>query len=62
MVDHIKPGCDVAVDEGIDATTAPLVVRAGGNVLVAGSSIFGDRDDVAAAMNRLRAAAEKAVN
>ena len=36
-------------------TTAPLVVRAGATVLV-GSAIFGDREGVAAAMNRLRRA------
>jgi len=51
-----KPGCDVEVDGGIDATTAPLVVRAGATVLVAGSAIFGDREGVVAAMKRLRTA------
>jgi len=62
MVDRIKPGCDVEVDGGIDTTTAPLAASAGANVLVAGSSVFGDRDGVTAAMNRLRAAVEKVVN
>src|ERR1700741_514400 len=42
MIDEIKRGCDLEVDGGIDATTAPLVVDAGANVLVAGSSIFCD--------------------
>ena len=55
MIDLVKPGCDLAVDGGIDATTAPLAVVAGANVLVAGSSIFGDSEGVAAAINRLRA-------
>ena len=32
---------DVEVDGGITPETAPLVVRAGANVLVAGSSVFG---------------------
>jgi ribulose-phosphate 3-epimerase len=32
---------DVEVDGGIDTTTAPVAVRAGANVLVAGSAIFG---------------------
>jgi len=36
--------------------TAPLVVRAGATVLVAGSSVFGAPDGVAAAMKQLRAA------
>jgi ribulose-phosphate 3-epimerase len=57
MIDRIKPGCDLEVDGGIDATTAPLVVAAGANVLVAGSAIFGAADGVATAMKRLRAAA-----
>jgi ribulose-phosphate 3-epimerase len=59
LVERRKPGCDVEVDGGIDATTAPLVVRAGATVLVAGSSIFGDRDGVATAMKRLRAAIDR---
>jgi ribulose-phosphate 3-epimerase len=57
MIDEIKRDCDLEVDGGIDATTAPLVVDAGANVLVAGSAIFGEREGVIAAMNRLRAAA-----
>jgi ribulose-phosphate 3-epimerase len=57
MIERIKPGCDLEVDGGIDATTAPLVVAAGANVLVAGAAVFGAADGVAAAMKRLRAAA-----
>src|SRR6476661_431772 len=34
MIDEIMPGCDLEVDGGIDATTAPLAVDAGANVLV----------------------------
>jgi ribulose-phosphate 3-epimerase len=60
LVERRKPGCEVEVDGGIDATTAPLVVRAGATVLVAGSSIFSDRDGVAGAMKRLRAAIDHA--
>jgi len=56
LVARLKPGCEVEVDGGIDATTAPLVVRAGATVLVVGSAIFGAREGVAAAMKRLRAA------
>ena len=55
MLEQIKPGCDVEVDGGIDAETAPLAVAAGANVLVAGTAIFGASEGVAAAMNRLRA-------
>ena len=61
MIDELKPGCDLEVDGGIDATTAPLVVSAGANVLVAGSAIFGEGDGVGAAMQRLRAAAHQAM-
>ncbi len=61
MIDEIKRGCDLEVDGGIDATTAPLVVDAGANVLVAGSAIFGESDGVVAAMQRLRAAANQAM-
>jgi ribulose-phosphate 3-epimerase len=56
LIERGQPGCEVEVDGGIDATTAPLVVRAGATALVAGSAIFGDGQGVTAAMNRLRAA------
>src|SRR5256712_6506100 len=55
MIEQIKPECDLEVDGGIDAETAPLAVAAGANVLVAGTAIFGEGEGVAAAMNRLRA-------
>ena len=41
MIERIKPGCDLEVDGGIDAATAPVAVEAGANVLVAGSAVFG---------------------
>ena len=59
MIDEVKRDCDLEVDGGIDATTAPLVLDAGANVLVAGSAIFNDGEGVIAAMNRLRAAARR---
>ena len=49
-------GCDIEVDGGIHAATAPLAVRAGANVLVAGSAVYGDPDGVAAGLAKLRAA------
>jgi ribulose-phosphate 3-epimerase len=58
MIDRIKPGCDLEVDGGVDATTAPLAVAAGANVLVAGSAIFNDGEGVTVAMKRLQAAAQ----
>jgi ribulose-phosphate 3-epimerase len=57
MIDEVRRECDLEVDGGIDATTAPLVIDAGANVLVAGSAIFNEGEGVIAAMNRLRAAA-----
>jgi ribulose-phosphate 3-epimerase len=59
MIDEIKPGCDLEVDGGIDPATAPLTVEAGANVLVAGSAIFNASEGIAAAMQRLRAAARR---
>jgi len=58
MIDRIKPGCGLEVDGGVDATTAPLAVAAGADVLVAGSAIFDDGEGVTAAMQRLRAAVQ----
>jgi ribulose-phosphate 3-epimerase len=57
MIDRTKPGCELEVDGGVDAVTAPLAVAAGANVLVAGSAIFNDGRGVTAAMERLRVAA-----
>ena len=59
MIERIKPGCELEVDGGIDAASAPMAVAAGANVLVAGSSIFGERE-VADAMDALREAIERA--
>ena len=58
MIDRTKPECGLEVDGGVDATTAPLAVAAGANVLVAGSAIFNDSEGITAAMQRLRAASQ----
>lgn len=50
---------DIEVDGGIDATTAPIAVAQGANVLVAGNAIFGQSDPLSAAA-ALRAAAATA--
>lgn len=47
----------VEVDGGINAQTAPIVAKAGANVLVAGSAVFGQADR-SAAIAQIRAAAE----
>jgi ribulose-phosphate 3-epimerase len=48
---------DLEVDGGVDENTAPLVTKAGANVLVAGSYIYGSRSYLDA-IERLRAAAQ----
>ena len=54
MIDNRALACELEIDGGVDATTAPWGVEAGANVLVAGSSIFNGKESVAAAMERLR--------
>ncbi len=56
MIDQFNPACDLEVDGGIDAVTAPRAVDAGANVLVAGSAIFGASEGATSAMQRLRIA------
>lgn len=56
MIEQMKPDCELGVDGGIDSATAPLVVAAGADVLVAGSSIFATSQGVEAAMESLRTA------
>jgi ribulose-phosphate 3-epimerase len=59
-VDRNSLALDIEVDGGIDVATAPIAVRAGANVLVAGSAIFAREDPLAAAA-ALRAAAVSAL-
>jgi ribulose-phosphate 3-epimerase len=48
---------DIEVDGGVDEYTAPRCVRAGANVLVAGTSVFGDDSRVIEKMKALRQSA-----
>ena len=45
--------CEVEVDGGINVETAPLVVEAGADVLVAGSAAFDSKEGVVAAIRNL---------
>lgn len=54
MIEQINPDCELGVDGGIDEATAPMAAAAGANVLVAGTSVFGTNQGVAAAMESLR--------
>ena len=51
----------IAVDGGIDTHTAPRIVAAGADILVAGNAVFGSADP-ARAIRELRAAAAAAVS
>jgi len=55
MLDERSLKTPIAVDGGIDRTTAPLVVEAGATVLVAGSSIYNNKASVSANVAALRA-------
>ncbi len=57
-VREIAPNVDLEVDGGIDSHTAPLVVREGASLLVAGSSVFSHPDGVAAGITALRNAVQ----
>jgi len=48
---------EIGVDGGVNADTAPLVRRAGADVLIAGSAVFHHPEGVAAAVAELRQAA-----
>lgn len=48
LIDRHNPACELQVDGGIAPKTAPLVVEAGANVLVAGSAVYGAADPAAA--------------
>jgi ribulose-phosphate 3-epimerase len=58
MIERLRPGCELELDGGIDATTARLGVTAGANVLVAGTSVFDDPEGIDQAMRRLQAASK----
>ena len=48
LIERYNPACELEVDGGISPKTAPLVVEAGANVLVAGSAVYGAPDPAAA--------------
>jgi ribulose-phosphate 3-epimerase len=50
--------CELEVDGGVDLQTAPLAVRAGADVLVAGTAIFADTEGPKAGVLRLMQAIE----
>ena len=48
MTEELNPDCLIEVDGGINDATAPAVVEAGADVLVAGSYVFGHENPAAA--------------
>lgn len=48
LIDRVNPACHLEIDGGVTTGTAPVAVRAGANVLVAGSAVFGSPDPAAA--------------
>lgn len=57
MLDAAGASADLAVDGGIGPGTTERVVRAGADVLIAGSAVFGNPKGVGAALQALRQAA-----
>ncbi len=55
ILDERGLSCELEVDGGITAQTAPRAVGAGARVLVAGSAIFNRRESIKEAMDRLMA-------
>jgi ribulose-phosphate 3-epimerase len=53
--------CEVEVDGGINIDTAPQVVAAGADVLVAGSSVYGAEDGVETAIRKLQEAISRSL-
>ena len=53
MIERENPACELEVDGGIAPDTAPLVIAAGADVLVAGSAVFG-KSDYASVIRALR--------
>jgi ribulose-phosphate 3-epimerase len=54
LISQHNPQCDLEVDGGIDAKSAPLAVSAGANVLVVGTGIFRHPHGIAAAIRELQ--------
>ena len=53
LLDERNAACELEVDGGINAETAPIAIEAGAQVLVAGSAVF-NKPDRRAAIAALR--------
>ena len=45
-IDRVNPACELEVDGGIDTTTIGLAARAGANVFVAGTAVYGGNNTI----------------
>ncbi len=54
MIERLNPDCELEVDGGIDAETAPRAARAGADVFVAASAIFQHPQGIEAGLRTLR--------
>lgn len=54
LIQQHNPKCDLEVDGGIEAHTAPAATKAGANVLVVGTGIFRNAHGIGAAVRELR--------
>ena len=55
MIEQVRPGADLEVDGGIDASTILRAYQAGARVFVAGTAVFGHPGGVAEGARSLRA-------
>jgi ribulose-phosphate 3-epimerase len=53
LIDRVNPRCELEVDGGIDLKTASTCAKAGANVFVAGTSVFGAKSGPRAATAEL---------
>jgi len=58
LIEKHNPACDLEVDGGIDAKTAPLALGAGANVLVVGTGIFRHHGGITEAVRDLQSIAK----
>jgi ribulose-phosphate 3-epimerase len=62
MLDRIGSKAELEVDGGVNTSTIAEVVRAGADVLVAGSAIYNNKASIAENVKQLRAGYQSALN
>jgi ribulose-phosphate 3-epimerase len=56
LIERNNPACEIEVDGGIDLKTIAAAAKAGADVFVAGTAVFGAKNGPAAALKELMAA------